>query len=369
MPVTTKLSVKQDCLLSLDQARKAAHGVLDPKELLIKFDRLWIMLQTKREPSGSTLLLLEKEVDRYLLERSKETESKISNFVELNRKKPALLEKKISAFVAAIRKDFQKDVDGVVKKKLKKLASDDRNLREARIAVAFKATGGVLKLAGSIAALAAGCVGTLIVAAKAIKDLALEAMKALSTEQERLNKLKEKKEKLKTALESLETARAKDDGPWSKLKKAKQWLAWKKRCGEAEGARKAYRDSVTESRQKIDKMSGPMISMEKAMKSATTIKEGVKIGSQFMSLKREVRVALEGYQKKEELLEIEKSELAVLGADVDDRTWMQKLKGFKKAIESTNIDDIKKLSAGGAGSVNKIYKLAKGIMDLAANIA
>ena len=56
------------------------------------------------------------------------------------------------------------------------------------------------------------------------------------------------------------------------------------------------------------------------MKSAKTIKDGVKIGAQLMNLQRQVRVAVDKYKKKENALDVLNSKLKTLGADVDDRT-------------------------------------------------
>lgn len=369
MPVTTKLRVKQDYLLSMNQAQKAARGVLDPKKLLIKIN-LSIELQTKKDPNSAILMLLEKDVDSDLLKRSKEIETKISNFVELNQDKPALLEKKVGGYVEAVKGDFQKDVDRVVKERLKKVARDDQNLREARIVVGFKAVGGVVKLAGGVVRLASGDASALLSLANTIKDLAELALKALSTEQQRLKKLLDAKKELKGALDALEKAEGKVDGFWAALKKGKvtEWLSWKKKCSQTEETRKDYRNSVTKSRQKIEEMAKPLRDMEKAMKMATKLKEGVRLGSQVMTLKRSVRVALEGYQEKEKFLGLLGSDLKGLGVDVDDRTWKQKLTGFKKAIASGNTEEIVRLGKDGQKAVQDIYGLANDIKSLVGDI-
>ncbi len=373
MAVKTSLKVKQDYLLSLKQAQKAAGGVLDPKQLLIKVN-LRIELQTKETPNPALLMLLEKEVDSYLLDTSKKIESKVTAFVDNNKKKPDFLEKKLSAYTNGIRKDFQKEVDKVVGEKLKKVARDDQNLREARIVVAFKAVGGVVKLAGAAAALAGGNAAAIIKLATTIKDLAELAHKALSTEEARLKTLLKGKDELEKSLSALEKARDTAekksglDGLWAKLKKAKDWKSWKDKCSKAESARKDYRNSTTKSRQHIEKMAKPMDDLEKAMKGAKTVKEGVKIGSNLMTLKRTVRVALEGFKKKEQFLVAMGKELVTLGADVDDRTWKQKLTGFKKAIQSKNVSEIAKLGKEGGSAMKEIYSLAKDIKSLTDNL-
>ena len=72
----------------------------------------------------AVLMLLEKEVDAYLLERSRDIELKVANFVELNRDKPGFLKKKIGGYVTAVKTEFQQEVDKVVARKLKKLAEE-----------------------------------------------------------------------------------------------------------------------------------------------------------------------------------------------------------------------------------------------------
>jgi len=105
------------------------------------------------------------------------------------------------------------------------------------------------------------------------------------------------------------------------------------------------------------------------MKGAKKLKQGVKLGSDLMTLKRTVRVALEGFKKKEQLLDAMAKELVALGADVDDRTWKQKLTGFKKAIESKNAKEIVKLGREGGSAMKQIYSLAKDIKSLATSLA
>lgn len=367
MPVNTSLRVKQDYLLSMKQAENASGGLLDPKKLLIK-SQLRIELQTKKEPNGAVLMLLEKDVNAFLRDKSLEVESKISRFVENNKKNPSFLEKKVGAYTEAIKMDFQKEVDATVRSRLKRLARDDRNLTEARIVVVFKAVGGTVKLAGQAARLAGGDASAIVGIAKSIKSMAELALKAIQTEEQRLNKLLKQKKKLKNSLDSLEKARLKSGGLVRTLKKAKQWFSWKKECGNTESARKDYRNSVTKSRKKIQDMAKPLVSMEKAMKSATTLKEGVQLGARVMDLKRVVRVSLEDYQKKEQKVDVLKVELAGLGVDVDDRTWPQKLKGFEKAVDSRNYREIASLGTEGAKAGNEIYGLAKEIKTLAENI-
>jgi len=110
MAIKTSVKVKQDYLLSLRQAERAAKGILDPKKLLIKSD-LRITLETKKEPNAATLILLEKEVDKYILDFSQKTADKIESFVDKNRKKPDFVAKKLEGFTKSIQKDFPKEVD------------------------------------------------------------------------------------------------------------------------------------------------------------------------------------------------------------------------------------------------------------------
>ena len=107
MPVKTSLRVKQDYLLSMNQAENAAGGLLDPKKLLIK-SQLRIEFQAKKEPNGEVLMLLEKDVNAFLRDKSLEVETEIARFVENNKKKPSFLEKKVGACTEAFRRTSRK---------------------------------------------------------------------------------------------------------------------------------------------------------------------------------------------------------------------------------------------------------------------
>jgi len=255
MAVKTSLKVKQDYLLSLRQAEKAGQGILDPKKLLIKAN-LRIDLETKKDPNAATLMLLEKEIDRYVADFSQKVEGKIAAFVDNNKKKPDFVEKKLAGYTKSIQKDFPAEVDKVVKARLKKLAGDDQNLKEARIVVGFKAIGGVVKLAGAAAALAGGNAAAIVSLASTIKDLAELAVKALSTEQSRLDTLVKKRDELEKSFAALEKARDAAEkksgleGLWGNLKKAKEWKSWKTRGARP---RPRARPTATPSRNRVSR--------------------------------------------------------------------------------------------------------------------
>jgi hypothetical protein len=78
---------------------------------------------------------------------------------------------------------------------------------------------------------------------------------------------------------------------------------------------------------------------------------------------------LDQYNKKEALLDNIATDLKALGADVDDRTWTQKMAAFGKALESGNFFELVTLGSEGGKAVKEVYDIASGIKDIVQNIA
>ena len=124
----------------------------------------------------------------------------------------------------------------------------------------------------------------------------------------------------------------------------------KSQSADVEKARTAYRDHTTKTRKKVDNLSGEADKLAKAMKAATTLKDGVKIGAQVMGLKRGVTELGKKLDEREKYLDSMQELMKGNGLTVDDKTTWQKLK------------ELDKMTA--AETVKEVYEFASGIYDL-----
>jgi len=118
----------------------------------------------------------------------------------------------------------------------------------------------------------------------------------------------------------------------------------------AETSRKAYREHTTKTRHKTDGISAEADKLDKAMKAAKTLKLGVQIGAQCMSVKRSARAMAVKLDNRETFLQEMQKIMAGEGMEIDDRTTLQKLKELDKLTIASEIKDI--------------YSFASGIKDL-----
>ena len=124
----------------------------------------------------------------------------------------------------------------------------------------------------------------------------------------------------------------------------------KSHLADVEKARTAYRDHTTKTRKKVDNLSSEADKLAKAMKAATNLKEGVKIGSQVMGLKRGVTELGKKLDEREKYLDSMQELMKGNGLTVDDKTTWQKLK------------ELDKMTIG--ESTKEIFEFAKGIYEL-----
>ena len=124
----------------------------------------------------------------------------------------------------------------------------------------------------------------------------------------------------------------------------------KSNVADVEKARTAYREHTTKTRKKVDSLSSEADKLTKAMKAATNLKDGVKIGSQVMGLKRGVSELARKLDEREKYLDSMQELMKGNGLTVDDKTTWQKLKELDKMTM--------------AESVKEIYEFASGVYDL-----
>ena len=102
--------------------------------------------------------------------------------------------------------------------------------------------------------------------------------------------------------------------------------AIKSQMADVEKARTAYRNHVVKTRHKVDTMSVSADKLMKAMKSATNLKDGVKIGAKCMSVKSGVTAMAKKLEEREAYLTDMQDLMKGNGLTIDDRTALQKIK-------------------------------------------
>ena len=102
--------------------------------------------------------------------------------------------------------------------------------------------------------------------------------------------------------------------------------AIKSQMADVEKARTAYRNHVVKTRHKVDTMSVSADKLMNAMKSATNLKDGVKIGAKCMAVKSGVTAMAKKLEEREAYLTDMQDLMKGNGLTIDDRTALQKIK-------------------------------------------
>jgi len=100
----------------------------------------------------------------------------------------------------------------------------------------------------------------------------------------------------------------------------------KAKVNDPESARVAYRNHTTKMRHNVDDVSRKADGLEKEMKAAKNLKDGVRIGADCMKLKGTVRGLATGLDTAEKYLQEMQSVLEAGGLECDDSTIIDKLK-------------------------------------------
>jgi uncharacterized protein (DUF3084 family) len=128
----------------------------------------------------------------------------------------------------------------------------------------------------------------------------------------------------------------------------------KGKLNDAESARVAYRNHTGKMRQNVDAVSAKADELSKAMQSAKNLKDGVKIGSQCMAIKGNVRTLAGGLQTAEAFLLDMQDVMKAGGLECDDSTVIQKL---QRLDPSTIIQE------GGSlvSNINSVYSFVSNV--------
>lgn len=281
-----------------------------------------------------------------------------------------------------------------VEERLKKEAQGDSLLKEARVKTGLKVTFGVISLAANATKLvvtAGADVTSYLSIAKALVSLGMELNQQLKGSEKLRDDLKAGLEAFlntRTSVIMEALTRQKLAGTTAIPKNPKDAIKFiikgtleaggevtkgrsagdiakevgdfvlkgiKGKLNDAESARVAYRNHMAVMRQKVDAVSAKADELMKAMKAATNLKDGVKIGSECMKLKATVRAMADKLQESENYLQEVQEVLKAGGLECDDQTVIQKLKKL----------DVSTILSEGAGLGLNI----KSVYDLISNVA
>ena len=257
-----------------------------------------------------------------------------------------------------------------VEDRLKKEAQGDDLLTEARVKTVVKVASGAISVGANVAKLVATMgadVTSYLSIAKTLVGLGLELKQQLKGEEKLRKDLKEGVNAfLDTRSSTIEQALkrqglASTSGIPKNPKKAVEFIAngvmaagqevtkgrtakevagevmdyvvknIKGKLNDAESARVAYRNHSVKMRHNVDDVSRKADELEKAMKSAKNLKDGVRIGADCMKIKGKVRGLAGGLKDAETYLGEMQDVMTGGGLECDDSTVIQKLKALDVA--------------------------------------
>lgn len=282
-------------------------------------------------------------------------------------------EKMIQATNASI-KNAMASAEGAAHKaieaRLKKEAQGDKLLKEARVKTTLKVGLGTIKLAGSVAKL----VATSGADVTSYKTVVVEVVKlGMEINQQLKNEAKLRKDlytgiqayitlrgtvlmqaaerqgitdtsgiSVKKPIEAVKKLTAKALAMGDEVTKGKDAKSIAKnlldatvkgisaKVNDAEKARKAYREHTTKTRNKTDSLGVSADKLMKKVRASKTLKEGVKLGAECMTLKRAASELAAKLKDREAFLEEMQALMEGNGMKIDDQTTIQKLKELDK---------------------------------------
>lgn len=362
------------------------------------------MLTTPKPAPSAVLDRLEEaargEFERYediITEELVKIEGKIDKLMEQPGEQARKEAEQMVKTTATVVKNALDSAEGAaqdaVEKRLKKEAQGDALLTEARVKTAFKVGVGVISLSANVAKLVAtfgADVTSYLSIAKTLFELGMELKQQLKGEEKLHKDLKAGVDAfldLRTSIitQALKRQNLTDTSGIPKNPKkavefitkgvmaagkevtkgrsasdvAKEVLDFvvkgvKSKYDNVEDARVAYRNHTVKMRHKVDDVSAKADELEKAMKAAKTLRDGVKIGAECMKLKATVRNLATALKTAESFLDDMQEIMKAGGLECDDSTVIQKLKQL----------DISTILSGGetlASTASDIYDLIKNV--------
>lgn len=342
------------------------------------------------------------ELDRYesiITEEAQRLDAKIDKLMEQpTAKNLEAAEKMIQATNVSIKNALasaEGAANGKIEAALKKEAQRDKLLKEARVKTVFKFTMGLIKIAGSTAKLVA-TTGADVTSYKTIAQqlyvLGKEVQQQLKNEKKLradlqkgvLTMLQERgtaidqairrqgitdtsgidpkkpkealvaiQKKIKAAGEEITQGKSAGEVMTNVIKYIQAKV--KSKLADVEKARKAYREHNTKTRHKTDSVSAKADKLAAVMKKAKNLKEGVRLGAQVMSIRRQATAYAKKLEEREKFLDEMQAIMKSGGLEIDDRTTIQKL----QAIDTSTI-----LSEG-----KGLFDAIKDVKEMVENVA
>lgn len=234
-------------------------------------------------------------------------------------------------------------IKDAVEEQIKREAKGDKNLLEARIAVAAKGTFKVLAIGADVAELVVSggadlkawkSLATDIYGlAKLIYEQTLDETKLRGALLEAIGKYSTTKQRRFN-----EAQKAADWKAKAKLFVKEFWTSEKSLAGKAETARKAYRNEVTSLIQKNDSVGEKADKLTASLnKSGKADAVGIAKGKQMIDLKTSVKELNTKILSCQQFLDDMGYLLTEAGVEVDDRTFVEKIKALDNLSELKTI--------------------------------
>jgi hypothetical protein len=322
----------------------------NPYPLLLKCEstkvNVEIEIETAKPNTAKTdrwTKVAEQEMERYR-DIVTDTVEKVTK--DWDQKPLAERKKDAETLSKSIDKAYQ-SMEGAIEKavevQIKREAQGDKNLLEARIAVAAKGTFKVIAIGADIAELAVSGganVKAWYALAKDIYALAELIYKQCMDEAKLRNALLEAIGKYSSLKQRRfnEAEKAQDWKSKAKLFAKEFWKSEKSLADKAESSRKEYRNEVTSLIQKNDSVGDKADKLTVLLnKSGDVDAVGIAKGKQMIDLKTSVKDMNNHILSCQSFLDDMSYLLTEAGVEVDDRTFVQKL----KALE--NLSDLKSI--------------------------
>jgi hypothetical protein len=342
------------------------------------------------------------EYENIITEECAKIEKKIAELIknpsEHPEDQPEKMAQTATAMVRNALESAQAAANKAVEDRLKKEAQGDNLLTEARVKTAIKIASGTISVGANVAKLVATVgadVTSYLSIAKTLASLGLELKQQLKGEEKLHKDLKEGVEAfLNTRTSTITQALTRQkltstSGIPKNPKKAIEFIVngvmaagqevtkgrskrevaqevldfvvkeIKGKLNDAESARVAYRNHTVKMRHNVDAVSGKADELEKEMKAAKNLNDGVRVGAECMKLKGKVRSLAGGLKDAENYL----GEMQVVmmggGLECDDSTVLQKLQAL----------DVSTILSEGAQVADMIYEIHSFVSNVAAAVA
>ncbi|HKC26510.1 MAG TPA: hypothetical protein VKB75_00730 [Jatrophihabitans sp.] len=258
-----------------------------------------------------------------------------AKFLEMIKKRNANGAKKLAdETTMSVRnacKALQSAVNVAVEAQIKRDYRDDQNLLEAQVKVGLSISFKVIGIGKDVAVLAVsmGADPTAWLSlAKNIYELSTviynEAKDEKAVRKDLLNGIgKYCTEKQRRVI--AEEKAAKSNKAKLELALKDVYKTFKPQSEKVEVTRKRYRNKVTAMRQDLEKLSKKTDDLEKAMRAAKNLKDGVKLGAKVMQMKGSVKTTYLSLSTAERFADDMAMLLTEAGVKVDERTFSQRM--------------------------------------------